>query len=42
MIRSLLYATDLGLCSSYVFQHALNLARVHQARLQFVHTVEPL
>lgn len=42
MIRSLLYATDLGLCSSYVFQHALNLARIHQARLYVVHVVEPL
>ncbi|WP_435634142.1 universal stress protein [Pseudomonas solani] len=42
MIRSILYATDLGLYAPYVLQHALSLARVYQAELYVVHAVEPL
>ena len=41
MIRSILYATDLGLYSSYVLQHALALTRAFDARLHVVHAVEP-
>ena len=42
MIRSILYATDLGLYSPYVLQHALSLARSFGAQLHVVHAVEPL
>lgn len=41
MIRSILYATDLGLYSTYVLQHALALARAFEARLHVIHAVEP-
>lgn len=41
MIRSILYATDLGLYSSYVLQHALALTRAFDARLHVIHAVEP-
>lgn len=42
MIRSILYATDLGLYAPYVLQHALSLARTHHADLYVLHVVEPL
>lgn len=42
MIRSILYATDLGLYASYVLQHGLSLARAFGAELHVVHAVEPL
>ncbi|MCO8165546.1 universal stress protein [Pseudomonas sp. 21LCFQ010] len=42
MIRSMLYATDLGLYAPYVTQHALALARTFNARLHVIHVVEPL
>ncbi|MFC3607008.1 universal stress protein [Stutzerimonas tarimensis] len=42
MIRSILYATDLGLYASDVLQHALSLSRAYQADLYVVHAVEPL
>lgn len=42
MIRSILYATDLGLYASYVLQHGLSLARSFAAELHVVHAVEPL
>lgn len=42
MIRSILYATDLGLFAPYVLQHALALARTHGADLHVLHVVEPL
>lgn len=42
MLRSILYATDLGLYAPYVLQHALSLARAFQAELRVVHAVEPL
>lgn len=41
MIRSILYATDLGLFAPYVLQHALGLAHVHGADLHVLHVVEP-
>ena len=42
MIRSMLYATDLGLYAPYVMQHALALARTFKADLYVVHVVEPI
>lgn len=42
MLRSILYATDLGLYAPYVLQHALALARAFHAELYVVHAVEPL
>lgn len=42
MIRSILYATDLGLYAPYVLQHALSLTRAYNAELYVVHVVEPL
>lgn len=42
MIRSILYATDLGLYAPYVLQHALSLTRAYSAELYVVHAVEPL
>lgn len=41
MIHSILYATDLGLYSTYVLQHALTLTRAFEARLHVIHAVEP-
>ena len=41
MIRSILYATDLGLYAPYVPQHALSLTRAYNAELYVVHVVEP-
>ncbi|MCS3467184.1 nucleotide-binding universal stress UspA family protein [Pseudomonas sp. JUb42] len=42
MIRSMLYATDLGLYAPYVMQHALALARTFKAELYVIHVVEPM
>lgn len=42
MLRSILYATDLGLYAPYVLQHALALTKAFQAELHVVHAVEPL
>jgi len=42
MIRSMLYATDLGVYAPYVLQHALVLARTFNAELHVVHAVEPM
>jgi nucleotide-binding universal stress UspA family protein len=42
MIRSMLYATDLGLYAPYVMQHALALARTFNAELYVIHVVEPM
>ncbi|KAF0865494.1 universal stress protein [Pseudomonas sp. LD120] len=42
MIRSMLYATDLGLYAPFVMQHALELARTFNADLHIVHAVEPM
>ncbi|MGH8390405.1 MAG: universal stress protein [Pseudomonas sp.] len=42
MIRSMLYATDLGLYAPVVMQHALALARTFNADLYVVHAVEPM
>ncbi|MFP6850790.1 MAG: universal stress protein [Pseudomonas sp.] len=42
MIRSILYATDLGLYAPYVLQHALALTRSFNASLYVIHAVEPM
>ncbi|KTC39708.1 MAG: universal stress protein [Pseudomonas sp.] len=42
MIRSMLYATDLGVYAPFVMQHALELARTFNADLHVVHAVEPM
>jgi nucleotide-binding universal stress UspA family protein len=42
MIRSMLYATDLGLYAPYVMQHAVELARTFSADLHVIHAVEPM
>ncbi|MDD0843628.1 universal stress protein [Pseudomonas sp. Gutcm_11s] len=42
MLRSILYATDLGLYAPYVLQHALSLAKAFNAELHVVHAVEPM
>ncbi|WXL24084.1 universal stress protein [Ectopseudomonas mendocina] len=42
MIRSIVYATDLGIYAPYVLQHALALARSFKASLYVVHAVEPM
>jgi len=42
MIRSMLYASDLGLYAPYVLQHALALARAFKAELYVIHVVEPM
>lgn len=42
MIRSMLYATDLGLYAPYVMQHAVELARTFNAALHVIHAVEPM
>ncbi|WP_213877704.1 universal stress protein [Pseudomonas sp. dw_358] len=42
MIRSMLYATDLGLYAPLVLQHALSMARTFNANLYVLHVVEPM
>ena len=42
MIRTILYATDLGLYAPYLLQHAFSLARAYGAEVYVVHAVEPL
>lgn len=42
MIRSMLYATDLGAYAPLVLQHALALARTFEAELHVIHAVEPM
>ncbi|GGK06137.1 universal stress protein [Pseudomonas matsuisoli] len=42
MIRSILYATDLGFYAPYVLQHALSQSQAFKAELYVVHAVEPL
>ena len=42
MIRSMLFATDLGLYGPYVMQHAVALARTFKADLYVIHVVEPI
>jgi len=41
-IKKILYATDLGPGSTYVFRYALSLAQRYQAKVTILHAVEPL
>jgi len=41
-IKRILYATDLGPGSAFVFRYALSLARRYQAQINILHAVEPL
>ena len=42
MIKTILYATDLGLYGPYIMQHVLHLANTHNADIVVAHAVEPL
>ena len=42
MIRSMLFATDLGLYAFYVMQYVVALARTFKADLYVIHVVEPI
>ena len=42
MIKTILFATDLGLYSSYLLQHVFALAERYDAKIEVVHAVEPL
>lgn len=42
MIRSMLYASDLGVYAPCVLQHALSMARAFKADLYVIHAVEPM
>lgn len=42
MIRTMLYATDLGVYAPFVMQHALVMARTFEAELYVIHAVEPM
>jgi len=42
VIRTILYASDLGDSASRVFAYAIALARQHDARIVFLHALEPL
>ena len=42
MIRKILFATDLGLSTSYVLQHVFALTRRFDAELHVLHVVQPL
>lgn len=42
MIRSVLYASDLGPYTPFVLQHALSMARAFKADLYVIHAVEPM
>ena len=41
-INTIVYATDLGPGTPYVFRYALSMARQHQAKIIAVHGMEPL
>ena len=42
MVKTILYATDLGLYGSYLLQHVMGLASHFNARVVVVHAVDPL
>jgi nucleotide-binding universal stress UspA family protein len=42
MVRSMLYATDLGVYAPLVLQHALAMAKAFMADLYVIHVVEPM
>lgn len=42
MVKTILYATDLGLYGPFILEHVSELATCHQAKVVVVHAVEPL
>ena len=42
MIKTILYATDLGLFGPFILEHVCELANRHDARVTVVHAVEPV
>ncbi|MDX1693022.1 MAG: universal stress protein [Ketobacteraceae bacterium] len=42
MVRTILYATDLGIYGPYLLEHVSDLAQRHNATVTVVHAVEPL
>lgn len=42
MLRTILYATDLGLFGPFILEHVSELARRHQAQVTVVHAIEPV
>lgn len=42
MLKTILYATDLGLYGPFLLEHVCELARRHDARVHVVHAIEPI
>lgn len=42
MVKTILYATDLGIYGPYLLEHVSDLAQRHDARVFVVHAIEPL
>ncbi|CBL45262.1 Universal stress protein UspA [gamma proteobacterium HdN1] len=42
MLKTILYATDLGLYGPFLLEHVCELARCHQAQVYVVHAIEPI
>ena len=42
MLKTILYATDLGLYGPFLLEHVCELARRHGARVHVVHAIEPI
>lgn len=42
LIRTILYATDLGPHGAEVFNHAFSLAKQYSAKIHVVHALEPM
>ena len=42
MIKTILYATDLGLYAPYLLEHVMSLASKHNAQVVAVHAIEPI
>lgn len=42
MIKTILLATDLGVATPHLLEHAANLSQQYQAKLVVIHSIEPL
>lgn len=42
MLKTILYATDLGLYGPFLLEHVCELARRHEAQVHVVHAIEPI
>ena len=42
MVKTILYATDLGIYGPYLLEHVSDLAQRHDAKVFVVHAIEPL